>query len=154
RNSPERGRLQARPELGLGLSQLPTQVLRVPAPQLSSEDGEGKAAPVRLSADGIPRLDGLVAVGECEREDGGDDEIAGVRRRERAALERGARPSDDLVDRAAALGPLPRRDRGEHPCAGPTVRVDRPVASQALEACAVCVAGAEEERDQLARLEL
>ena len=147
-------RAQRRAELGLGLVELAAQVLRVSAPQLDREDGEDEAAPVRLRTDGIPLLDRLVEVGKCQREDRGDREIAGVRGHERAVPQGCPRQGNDLVRPAGALGPLPGRDCGEHPRAGTAFRVDRAMAPQALEPLAVVVASPEEERDQLAGLEL
>src|SRR5262249_41222199 len=59
----------------------------------------------------------------------------------------------DLVSRARALGPFPGCDRSEHLGARPAFCVDRPIAAKAVEPLAVVVCS-EEERDELARLEL
>ena len=101
---------------------------------------------------GVPDLDGLVEVGERER-DRGDHRHQAVRREELAPVEGGARERAHAIGRPRALRPVPGGDGREAPGSDTTAGgVALPVGTEPL-APVIFGLGAEDEREELDGLE-
>ena len=112
RHAPKRDRLERGTQLGLGLSEISAQVLRVATPQLDAADPEHRALEMGRSALGIPHFDGLVEIRK-RKSDRSDQRHQTVRLEEHAAVERCPRKRADALGRACALRPVPGDYSGE-----------------------------------------